>query len=136
MDVLTESQRSYNMSRIKSKNTKPEMFIRHSLWGKGYRYHLCDSSLPGKPDLVFSGKKKVIFINGCFWHMHNCDYFKMPKTNADFWEKKLQKNRERDTLDYKMLHRMGWKYRTVWECQIKKDRTKVLRSLTKFLDEA
>lgn len=119
MDVHTKQQRSYNMSRIKGKDTKPEEILRKLLWKHGYRYRLHYKKLPGKPDIVFPSRKMVIFVNGCFWHKHECKYFKWPKTNTDFWEKKITGNVTRDNKNYKALVSLGWSYLIIWECELK-----------------
>jgi DNA mismatch endonuclease (patch repair protein) len=115
---MTPQERSALMSRIRSKDTKPEMTVRKLVFSMGYRYRLHKRDLPGKPDLVFSGKKKVIFVHGCFWHAHSCKRGFSPKTNAEFWAKKLGANRLRDAYNVYRLHEMGWKALTVWECEI------------------
>jgi DNA mismatch endonuclease (patch repair protein) len=121
VDVHSPKQRSFNMSRIKGKNTKPEMIVRQWLWQNGYRYRLHRKDLPGKPDLVFPGRRKVIFIHGCFWHKHNCRYFKWPKSNAEFWQKKIEGNVCRDADHYAALTAAGWDFIVVWECEIKEN---------------
>lgn len=136
MDVHSPDQRSFNMSRIKGKNTKPEMIVRQWLWQNGYRYRLHRKDLPGKPDIVFSGRKKVIFINGCFWHKHNCKYFKWPKSNTKFWRQKIEANVRRDVDNYISLNTTGWNYMVVWECEIKEKNLKPLWERIKvFLNE-
>ncbi|MDO5095340.1 MAG: very short patch repair endonuclease [Peptostreptococcaceae bacterium] len=113
--------RSENMSRVKSKNTQPEIYLRKILWKKGFRYRLNYKSLPGKPDIYISKYKTAIFINGCFWHMHeNCKYSSIPKNNHEFWKKKLESNVERDKKNYKELANLGIKVIVVWTCEIKK----------------
>ncbi len=119
MDVHSSDQRSYNMSRIRDKNTRPEEIVRKLLWKHGYRYRLHRKDLPGKPDIVFPGRKKVMFIHGCFWHRHDCCYFKWPKTNADFWKKKIENNAQRDLRNYDLLNTSGWHHLVVWECETK-----------------
>lgn len=119
MDVHSPKQRSYNMSRIKGKNTKPELMVRKLLWEKGYRYRLQYKNLPGKPDIVFPGKKKAIFINGCFWHRHNCHYFKWPKSNSEFWFNKIEGNVIRDKESHTALFSLGWKFLIIWECVLR-----------------
>lgn len=114
------------MSRIKGRDTKPEMIVRKWLWSQGYRYRLHYTKLPSKPDIVFPGKKKVIFIHGCFWHRHNCRFFKWPKTNAEFWKKKILANVERDLNSIEVLRMDGWKTLTIWECETKPDRVEDL----------
>lgn len=119
MDVHSPTQRSYNMSRIKGKNTKPEEIIRQLLWSHGYRYRLHSKDLPGKPDIVFPGRRKILFIHGCFWHKHDCCHFKWPETNAEFWEKKITDNVARDSRNYGLLTESSWKYLVIWECETK-----------------
>lgn len=120
-DVHTPEQRSYNMSRIRNKNTKPEELVRKYLFSQGFRYRKNDSRLPGKPDIVLPKYKTVIFINGCFWHGHEgCRYFVWPKNNADFWKEKISSNIARDHRDHKLLADQGWIVMDIWECQLKK----------------
>jgi len=109
------------MSQIQSKNTKPELIVRKYLFARGLRYRLHLRDLPGSPDLVFPKYKKAVFVNGCFWHRHNCRYATTPKTNTEFWLKKFAKNVERDDKNYTMLKDMGWDIIIVWECMLKKD---------------
>ena len=120
-DVHTKEQRSYNMSMIRSKNTKPELIVRSIVHRMGYRFRLHQKNLPGKPDLVLSRHRKVIFVHGCFWHRHNCRFGKViPKTRKQFWEKKRTGNKERDKRNRRKLKKLGWGVLVVWECQIKK----------------
>ena len=120
MDVLTPEQRQRCMASISGKNTKPELIVRKLLYSLGYRYRLHSSSLPGKPDLVFPGKRKVIFIHGCFWHRHDCKKGNsMPSKNSDFWQKKLTNNASRDNRNISELKKLGWEVLVIWECQIK-----------------
>lgn len=129
-DVHEPKVRSYNMSQIKGKNTKPEMMVRKYLHAKGFRFRLHDRKLPGKPDIVLRKYNTVVFVNGCFWHMHeNCKYFKLPKTRTSWWEEKLRKNRERDMISYSELKKLGWNVLIVWECQIKSHQLRTLESL-------
>jgi len=119
-DVHTPEQRSYNMSRIRGKDTKPEELVRKYLFSQGFRYRKNDARLPGKPDIVLPKYKTVIFVNGCFWHAHEgCKYFVWPKNNADFWKKKIESNVMRDTKNYQLLEKLGWRVFTVWECELK-----------------
>lgn len=121
-DVHDSKTRSYNMSRIKGCNTKPEETVRKYLFSKGFRYRKNDKRLPGKPDIVLPNYKAVIFINGCFWHKHEgCKYFKWPRSNADFWKNKITRNVERDKQVQHELAKAGWKVITVWECELKKE---------------
>ena len=120
-DVLTPAQRSYNMSRIRSKNTTPEKAVRNELWRRGYRYRLNDRRLPGTPDLVLPKYRAVIFINGCFWHGHKgCSKYVVPKSNVDFWKAKVAKNIERDLQNAQRLDILAWTIITVWECELTK----------------
>ena len=120
-DVHTPEVRSYNMSRIKGKDTKPEEIVRKYLFSKGFRYRKNVASLPGKPDIVLRKYKTCILVNGCFWHMHEgCRYFVWPKNNADFWKKKIKGNVERDKNNIDKLQTAGWQVVVVWECQLKK----------------
>jgi DNA mismatch endonuclease, patch repair protein len=119
MDVHSPEQRSFNMSQIKGKDTKPELLVRRWLWGHGYRYRLHYKNLPGKPDIVFPGRKKVIFVQGCFWHKHDCQYFKWPKSNAEFWRQKIEGNVCRDQRNFASLIASGWVYLIIWECTFK-----------------
>ena len=120
-DCHSKETRSYNMSRIRSKNTKPEEIVRKHLFSQGFRYRKNDSRLPGKPDIVLPKYKTVIFVNGCFWHGHTgCRYFVWPKSNVDFWKSKIDGNIERDSTNYKRLADMGWRILVIWECELKK----------------
>ena len=136
MDVHSPEQRSYNMSRIKGKNTKPELLIRKWLWSQGYRYRLHRKDLPGKPDIVFSGRKRVVFVHGCFWHKHDCKYFKWPQTNSEFWKKKINENVRRDQKNYRTLTVYGWSYFIVWECQVRGENSEILGQLKNFIEES
>ncbi|MDU5371911.1 MAG: very short patch repair endonuclease [Negativicoccus succinicivorans] len=113
--------RSENMARVKSKNTKPEIFLRKLLWHKGFRYRINYEGLPGRPDVYFPKYKTAIFVNGCFWHLHeNCKYSSIPKNNHEFWKSKLEGNAERDKKNYAQLESMGIKTIVVWGCTIKR----------------
>ena len=120
-DVHTPKQRSYNMSRIRNKDTKPEELVRKYLFSQGFRYRKNDARLPGKPDIVLPKYKTVIFVNGCFWHKHEgCKYFVWPKNNADFWKNKIEGNVIRDDKNYQQLKELGWKVLIIWECELKR----------------
>ena len=124
MDVHSKEVRSYNMSCIKGKGTKPEEMVRKYLFSQGFRYRKNDKKLPGTPDVVLPKYKTVIFVNGCFWHGHEgCKYFVWPKNNAEFWKAKILQNIERDKRDFERLQNAGWKVIVVWECQLKKARS-------------
>jgi len=134
-DVHDKKTRSYNMSRIKGKNTKPEMLVRKFLFKNGYRYRLNYSKLPGKPDIVLPKYKTVIFINGCFWHGHKgCKFFVIPKTRTEWWVDKINRTIERDEIKIRELEKKGWTVKTLWECELKPEkRTKTLEDLLVFL---
>ncbi|CAM9289035.1 unnamed protein product, partial [Ectocarpus sp. 12 AP-2014] len=118
-DPLTPEQRRLCMSRIKGKDTVPELLVRKPLFALGYRYRLHAKDLPGKPDLVFPKYGAVIFVHGCFWHGHDCHLFKWPSTRPDFWHRKIERNRQRDILSESLLTESGWRVLNVWECAIK-----------------
>lgn len=132
MDTLTPLERSQRMSRVRSKDTKPEWRVRRLLWGLGFRYRLHSRSLPGRPDIVFPRRKKVVFVHGCFWHRHTkCG--RLPKSRLDFWEPKLRENHLRDLRNQRALKKLGWEYFVVWECQLKNTGSLGLK-ITKFLE--
>jgi DNA mismatch endonuclease (patch repair protein) len=133
MDVLTTDQRHYNMSQIRSDNTKPEIIVRKYLWKNGFRYRLHRKDLPGKPDIVLPKYQTVIFINGCFWHMHGCKKFVIPATNTEFWTEKLTENKLRDKRNYNKLHKMGWHIITIWECRLNTKEKHLLQKLCRQL---
>lgn len=135
VDIVSKEQRSQMMSGIRAKNTKPELVIRKNLFAEGFRYKLHDQKLPGKPDLVFPKFKTVIFINGCFWHGHDCDLFRMPSTNRDFWEIKINANKSNDLKNYDLLLASGWRIVTIWECAIKGRRKLDFKSLIGLVSE-
>ena len=122
MDILTPEQRSERMSRVRGRDTKPEMLVRRLTHGMGYRYRLHRRGLPGSPDLVFPSRMKVIFVHGCFWHRHldpGCKLARLPKSKLDFWGPKLETNRERDERNLVLLAELGWDVLVIWECQTK-----------------
>lgn len=119
-DVHSKEIRSFNMSQIKGKDTKPEILVRKFLFANGIRYRLHDKRLPGKPDMVFPKYKKVVFIHGCFWHGHeNCKYFVVPKTRTEWWLNKINSNKKKYTESVYALKKQGWKVITIWECELK-----------------
>jgi DNA mismatch endonuclease (patch repair protein) len=118
-DIVSPEKRSEMMSAIRGKNTKPEMLVRRALFARGLRYRLHDKRLPGKPDMVFPRRRAVLFINGCFWHGHDCHLFRMPASRQDFWQAKIGGNRSRDAVVREQLSRLGWRYLTIYECAIK-----------------
>jgi DNA mismatch endonuclease (patch repair protein) len=133
VDVLTREQRRRNMSAIRGAHTKPEMIVRSLAHRLGYRFRLHRRDLPGKPDLVFPAQRKVIFVHGCFWHMHDCRYGSVtPATNAEFWQNKRMSNVERDARHLKSLRQDGWRVLIVWECETREPE-KLERKLDKFL---
>lgn len=136
MDRLTKEQRHRCMSAIRGKNTKPEIVVRKFLFGRGFRYRLNYPRLPGHPDIVLRKYRTAIFVNGCFWHGHdNCKYYRLPKTNVDFWRKKVERNKKRDIEEQRQLASMGWHCITIWECQLKpKIRRQTLESLAYTLN--
>ncbi len=120
-DVLTKEQRHRNMVAIHSSSSKPEVTLRHFLWGKGFRYRVNDKRLPGSPDIVLPKYRTVIFVHGCFWHGHkDCKYYTTPQTRAEFWKAKIARNTERDQEVWRQLEAKGWFVIIVWECQLKK----------------
>ena len=119
---ISKETRSYIMSRIRGKDTKPEILVRKYLFARGLRFRKNDKRYPGRPDVVLPKYKTAVFVHGCFWHLHEgCKYAKMPKSNVEYWEEKLYKNRERDARNQEELKAMGWTVLTVWECELKKD---------------
>jgi DNA mismatch endonuclease (patch repair protein) len=119
VDNLSQAERSEIMGRVPSKNSRPELFVRRLVFSMGYRYRLHDRRLPGCPDLVFAGRGKIIFVQGCFWHRHhNCALARMPKSRIDFWEPKLEANKRRDRKNRRALVHEGWKVLTIWECEV------------------
>lgn len=119
-DNHSKAVRSYNMSRIRSKNSRPEETVRKYLFSQGFRYRKNDNRLPGKPDIVLPKYKTVIFVNGCFWHMHDCGRFVWPSSNEDYWRPKILRNVERDESHVALLRKMGWKVIVIWECELKR----------------
>ena len=126
--------RRRTMQAVKSKDTKPELIVRRLLHAKGYRYRLHNRALPGRPDLVFPSKKKIIFIHGCFWHGHNCERgARVPKTNTDYWTSKIARNRSRDLRTRLELQFHGWRILYVWECELREPEA-TLKRICRFLN--
>ncbi|MBK6264388.1 DNA mismatch endonuclease Vsr [Marivirga sp. S37H4] len=126
-DVHEPAIRSYNMSQIKGKDTKPEILVRKFLHKHGFRFRLHSKNLSGKPDIVLPKYKTVIFVNGCFWHGHeNCKYFKLPKTRTEWWEEKINGTVLRDQKNYGILEKEGWKIITIWECELKTNKNDMI----------
>ncbi len=133
-DVHTSSVRSYNMSQIKCKDTKPELMVRRFLHSRGMRYRVHSKDLPGKPDLILKKYHTVVFIHGCFWHGHEgCNYFTIPKTNTEWWLTKISQNKHRDQKSIKKLESSGWKVIIIWECELREPLR--MRTLNQLLDE-
>lgn len=121
LPAVAKNKMGNHLHPVKSKNTVPELILRKHLWRVGLRYRLYYSKLPGKPDIVFVGKKVVIFVHGCYWHRHDCGRAFLPKTNSDFWQSKFLRNIQRDEENYRLLASMGWKVLILWECEIRKN---------------
>ena len=119
-DTKTPAERSENMSRIRSTNTKPEEIVRKYLFSHGFRYRKNDKRYPGKPDIVLPKYRTIIFVNGCFWHMHGCSRSRLPRSNQDYWKPKIVRNIQRDAENQQKLEADGWKVIVVWECELKK----------------
>ena len=133
MDVLTPAQRSKCMSAIRGKDTQPELVVRSLVHRLGFRYGLHKRDLPGCPDLVFSGRKKIVFVHGCFWHSHRCRYGRVkPKSNAAFWRAKRDGNRDRDRRNARKLRKQGWRILIVWECWVR-DPKRLATIIVRFL---
>lgn len=133
-DIVNPQKRSLMMAGIKSKNTKPEKLIRTGLFGLGYRYRIHVKDLPAKPDLVLRKYSAVILVNGCFWHGHDCSLFRLPKSNIEFWESKISKNKENDNLNLLSLRKAGWRVAVVWECALKGKSKLNYREVISLLD--
>ncbi|MEQ8354808.1 MAG: very short patch repair endonuclease [Kiloniellaceae bacterium] len=135
-DPLTPELRSAHMAKIRGKDTHPELIVRRLLHSAGYRYRVHGYKLPGRPDLVFTGRKKVIFVHGCFWHHHKgCTVAHIPKTRSRYWKDKLEGNKARDKRNIKRLMDLGWASLVIWECETK-DEAAVFRRLSAFLGPA
>lgn len=134
MDILTPEKRSWNMSRIRGRDTKPELVLRSALHRLGYRFRLSDRSLPGRPDIVLPKYKTAVFVHGCFWHRHKgCKYTYNPKSKVEFWQHKFEENMARDERNIRDIISNGWIAVVVWECQIKHDLDSCIELLTKQL---
>lgn len=134
-DTVSQERRSEIMSHIKGKNTSIELLVRKQLFALGYRYRINYTKLPGKPDIVFTKKKVVIFIHGCFWHGHDigCRYSHVPKSRAEYWNEKIIRTKKRDSIHLNELTDNGWHVFTVWECEIRKDLRSVIEQIVDFL---
>ena len=122
------------MAAVKSKNTTPEMSVRRLLFAQGYRYRLYAKTLPEKPDLVFPARRKAIFVHGCFWHGHRCSKGRLPKSNLDFWQAKITRNRQRDQENARAMKKLGWLVLVVWQCQLRHP-LRLLTKMTHFLEK-
>ena len=129
-DVVTPAVRSRMMSSIKAKDTKPEVKLRSCLHKLGFRFRKNVKDLPGKPDIVLPKYKAVIFVNGCFWHRHNCDLFRLPSSNTEFWDEKLAKNRTRDLKKHALLSKIGFRVCIVWECAFRGKNSRTLHEIS------
>lgn len=133
-DTLTPAERSMVMARIRGKDTKPELTVRRLVHAMGYRYRLHDRRLPGTPDLVFTGRRKVILVHGCFWHRHeSCPLARLPKTRRNFWKPKLEGNKQRDQRKMAELEELGWQVLVVWECETR-DKVDLAARVRRFLN--
>ncbi len=134
MDSLSPAERSEIMARVRSKDTRPELIVRKLVFALGYRYRLHGKNLPGRPDMVFKNRRKVIFVHGCFWHRHaRCALARLPKSRLDFWLPKLEGNKLRDRRNLRALAKEGWKVLTIWECQLA-DAARLERVIRRFVD--
>ena len=132
----SKEHRSWNMSRIKGKDTQIELKVRKALFVRGFRYRKNDKRYPGTPDIVLPKYKTAVFINGCFWHRHNdCKYAYTPKSRAEFWQVKFQRNVENDEKNHKLLEEMGWKVIVIWECEIKQDFSATIDRIVNSIQE-
>lgn len=134
MDNRSRQKRSYTMSRVRGRDTSPELVVRRTLHRLGYRYRLHRKDLPGRPDIVFPARKKAIFVHGCYWHAHGCRYGKPPRSRLDYWLPKLEANKERDARALRGLEDLGWETLVIWQCQIKEG-IDIEAVTTDFLDE-
>jgi len=133
IDVVSKSVRSNIMRRVKSKNTSPEILVRKQLHAAGFRYRLHVNKLPGKPDIVLSRYKTVVFVSGCLWHWHGCKHSRMPNSNKDYWESKIERNVERDKKQLELLRQSGWNVEVVWGCEVEIGATRVIQKLRNII---
>lgn len=132
MDTRTAAKRSQIMSAVQTKNTAPELAVRKVLFAEGYRYRLHSPYLSGRPDIVFPGRRKVVFVHGCFWHGHRCRKGRLPRSRLDYWEPKIRANKKRDARNVAQLRRLGWRTITIWQCELKEGEA-IVRKLRTFL---
>lgn len=136
VDFMLPETRSKVMSRIRSRDTRPELYVRRSVWREGFRYRVHVKSLPGMPDLVLAKYRIAIFVHGCFWHQHGCSVSHIPDSNRGYWGPKLAKNKARDNKNKKRLRKLGWDVKTIWECRLEKDTLRLITSLTKLREQS
>lgn len=134
MDKISKKTRSWNMSRIRSSDTSPELRVRRYLYHRGYRYRI-RYQIKGKPDIAFPGRHVAVFVNGCFWHGHDCKLFRIPKTRTEFWVEKIESNRKRDKVVDLTLSKAGWKILRIWECEMESDFGKTMARLEDALNK-
>lgn len=132
MDTRTPKKRSEIMAAVRTKDTGPELYVRKRLFANGYRYRLHGKGLPGRPDIVFPRRSKVVFVHGCFWHGHRCSKGKLPKSHLRYWKPKIAENKKRDRRNVIQLSRMNWRTLVVWQCELKNDKL-LMRKLKHFL---
>src|SRR6266571_5460855 len=132
MDTRTPEKRSEIMAAVRSKDTAPELLVRRLVHRLGYRFRLHGRKLPGKPDLVFAGRKRVIFVHGCFWHGHGCAKGRLPKSRLTYWAPKIEANQERDARNVRELRAAGWRALEVWQCELRADE-RLVRRVVRFL---
>jgi DNA mismatch endonuclease (patch repair protein) len=135
VDIVDRATRSRMMSGIRGRDTKIELVVRKALHARGLRYRLHNRTLPGRPDIAFIGAKVAIFMNGCFWHGHDCPFFRLPASNTEFWQAKIGANRERDLRSLEALHALGWRTAVVWECSIRNRPAEDFAALLDQLEE-
>ncbi|VWC13703.1 DNA mismatch endonuclease Vsr [Burkholderia lata] len=134
-DIVDKATRSRMMSTIRGKNTRPEIVVRREMHRRGFRYRLHAKELAGKPDIVFPRFRAVVLINGCFWHGHDCPFFKLPSTNPDFWRSKIERNRQNDEKVKVQLNAAGWRIAIVWECALRGKRTASVETVANALQQ-
>jgi DNA mismatch endonuclease (patch repair protein) len=132
VDTRTREKRSEIMAAVRSKNTGPELAVRRLVSNLGYRYRLHSARLPGRPDLVFTGKRQVVFVHGCFWHGHDCSKGRLPKTRRSYWKPKIAANRGRDSNNLRDLRSAGWRSLVIWQCELR-DAKRTMQKLARFL---
>lgn len=132
VDFMLPETRSKVMSRIRSRDTRPELYVRRSVWREGFRYRVHVKALPGAPDMVFAKYRLAVFVHGCFWHQHGCAISHIPDSNREYWGPKLAKNKSRDKKNKNQLRLLGWKVETIWECRLERDTLNLVTFLTRL----